>query len=146
MRCRAVINPQGDRTSWSFKSRGQTILQRLANGSRVSSAYDADQRLIRLANLKSDGTVFSRFADRWDGASRSLGRLGWVESSGSILTRSYENTYRLTREQPSGTNSSDGDVKPGNPNGDKTFRRDQRHRLEAPTHKLPYVPDTGKLK
>ena len=104
MRCRAVINPQGERTSWSFNSLGQTILQRLASGSRVSSAYDADQRLIRLANLKSDGTTFSSFVDRWDGANNRLGR---VESSGNILTWSYDNTYQLTREQRSGANSYD---------------------------------------
>ena len=102
--CGAVFKPQNDRTSWSFNSLGQTILQRLAYGSPVSSADGADQRLIRLANLKSDGATFSSFVDGRHGANR---RLGQGESSGRNLTWSYDNTYRLAREQRSGANSYD---------------------------------------
>src|SRR4051812_16438842 len=61
-----VLNPQGDRTSYSYDAGGRRTLKKLANGTRASFTYDAASNLTALANLKSDGTVISRFDYGYD--------------------------------------------------------------------------------
>ena len=101
MRCRAVINPQNERTSWSFDALGQTIVHKLPNGWRASYSFDNANRLPRLANLTSDGTTMSSFLDTWGAADNRIGR---VEANGDRVSWSYDPTYQLTRERRSGAN------------------------------------------
>ncbi|MEX0713918.1 MAG: RHS repeat-associated core domain-containing protein [Pirellulales bacterium] len=101
---RFVENPQNQRTTWSYDSAGQTLLQRLANGARASYAYDEASRLLRLANLKSDGTTLSSFRDTWDAPGNRTNR---IEADAVRVTWSYDATYQLTRERRGGANSYD---------------------------------------
>jgi YD repeat-containing protein len=99
-----VVNPQGDRTTMVFDAAGRNTCQKLATGGRASLAYDDAGRLLRLSNLKSDGTTLSSFRDTWDAANNRTAR---TESSGILVTWSYDNTYQLLRERRSGANAYD---------------------------------------
>ncbi|MHB8638094.1 MAG: RHS repeat domain-containing protein [Fimbriimonadaceae bacterium] len=78
--------------------------QRLSNLVRVSMAYDAGDRLVRLANVTSTGTTITSFRDTWDGAGNRLHR---VENDGTLVTWTYDATNQLIRERRNGGNSYD---------------------------------------
>ena len=99
-----LFNPQNDRNTWLYDAAGRVTTMTLANGTRAAYIYDAADRLTRLANLKSDGTVISRFDYGYD-AVRNRTRV--VEADGNLVTWTYDNTYQLTRERRSGADSYD---------------------------------------
>lgn len=99
-----VVNPQSERTTWQYDAASRVRVQLLANGVRVSYAYDNADRLVRLANLTSTGTTITSYVDKWDGTGNRLSR---VEQDGTRVTWSYDSTYQLTRERRSGANSYD---------------------------------------
>lgn len=99
-----IVNPQGDRTTWQHDANARVTAQRLANGIRVSYAYDDGDRLLRLTNLTSAGATITSYRDTWDAASNRIARM---EQDGTLVTWSYDATYQITGEQRSGANSYD---------------------------------------
>jgi len=61
-------------------------------------------RLSQVADLKSDNTTLSSFLYSLDNVGN---RTGVQEANGDVVTWSYDNTFRLTREQRSGANAYD---------------------------------------
>jgi YD repeat-containing protein len=72
------------------------------NGTLAETDYDSAGRTTAVRNLKSDRSVISIFT--YDNAGN---RSAVAEASGDLVTWSCDNTYQLTREQRSGTNSYD---------------------------------------
>jgi len=97
-----LTNPQSQITTWSYDSASRVTGIRLANATRASYAYDDADRLLRLANLGTAGATLSSFRYTYDGVGN---RTRVVEANGDRVTWSYDNTYQLTREWRSGTNS-----------------------------------------
>src|SRR5207244_536967 len=97
-----LVNPDGDRTTWSYDNADRVLAERLANGVRASYTWNDADQLTRLVNITGAGTTISSFAYRVD----SVGsRQGVTESDGTRVTWSYDKSYQLTHEQRSGTNS-----------------------------------------
>lgn len=93
-------NPQAERTTFAYDVNGRRTLKLLANGTRASFIYDDADNLITLGNLKSDGSIISRFDYQYD---RSGNRNAVLEADGSHVTWSYDDTYQLTGEHRTGT-------------------------------------------
>lgn len=100
----AVRNPQGLRATFSYDAADRRTLRKLANGTRTSLSYDNADRLTRIVHLKSSNVTIIGFSYKYDGTGR---RTRVVETSGDIVTWTYDATYQLTRERRSGPSSYD---------------------------------------
>src|SRR5262249_50296718 len=99
-----LVNPQSQRTTWTFDNSDRMRTQRLGNGLRASYSYDDADRLLTLANITSGGTTISSFAYTLDVVGN---RTRVVEADGTRVTWSYDSIYQLTREGRSGANAYD---------------------------------------
>jgi YD repeat-containing protein len=99
-----LVNPQGDRTTFSYDAAGRRTLTELTNGTRASYTYDAASRVQQLYNLKADGSVILGLTYEHDPVGNPTSML---ESSGDRVTWTYDAADRLTREQRSGPSAYD---------------------------------------
>src|SRR5207245_980642 len=97
-----LVNPDVQRTSWSYNNVDRVLAQRLANGVRASYTWNDADQLTRLVNITGTGTTISSFLYRVDGVGN---RQGVTESDGTRVTWSYDKTYQLTHERRSGANA-----------------------------------------
>jgi RHS repeat-associated protein len=94
----------GDRRTFAHQAAGRRTLTELANGARTSYTYDAASRIQQLCNLKADGSVILGLTYEHDPVGNPTSML---ESSGDLVTWTYDATDRLTREQRSGPSAYD---------------------------------------
>ena len=97
-----VTNPQAQRATYSYDAASRVTGTHFANTTRASYLYDNANRLLRVANLTSTNTTLSSFVYAYDGVGN---RKHVVEVTGNRVTWLYDNTYQLTNEQRSGSNS-----------------------------------------
>ena len=97
-----LVNSQGQITTWGYDVTNRRASMRLANATRTSYSYDAANRLMRLVNVGTGGATLSSFQYTVDAVGN---RQRVVESSGDVVTWTYDNFYQLTRELRSGVNS-----------------------------------------
>ena len=97
-----VANPQAQRATYSYDPANRVTGIHYANSTRTSYLYDNADRLLRVANLTSTNTTLSSFSYALDAAGN---RKRVVEVTGNRVTWTYDNTYQLTNEQRSGSNS-----------------------------------------
>ncbi len=57
----SVVNPQTDRTTFTYDNAGRLETRLVGSGSRVSYTYDNAGRVTYLANLTSSNTMISSF-------------------------------------------------------------------------------------
>jgi len=102
----ALINPILERTSFTYDAASRRTSQRsaprpgYASGTLVTSySYDKADRTVRLANLRNGSTSLSVFAHKYDAVAN---KLRVVELDGSVVSWSYDNKNRLTREHRTG--------------------------------------------
>jgi RHS repeat-associated protein len=99
-----LINPQGYRTSWTHDAGDRVKVQYLGNSTRASYSYDDANRILKLANIRTDATTISSFDYAYDSVGN---RTRVIESDGIRVTWSYDAKYQLTRERRSGANAYD---------------------------------------
>ena len=99
-----LLNPQGDRTTFSYDVDGRRTRRELADGTRASYTYDVASRLSEVYNFKSDDSVIAGFAYEYDAAGN---RTSVLESGGDRVTWTYDAANRLTRERRSGASAYD---------------------------------------
>jgi YD repeat-containing protein len=87
------VNPQSDRSSFSYDAGGRRTLKELANGTRASMTYDAASQVTQLYNLKSDDSVISSFDYGYDPVGN---RVNVVEADGARVTYGYDAANQLT--------------------------------------------------
>jgi RHS repeat-associated protein len=80
----------------------RVTVNRLANGVRASFSYDDANQVLRLANVKSDGTTLSSFGYLYDKVGN---RTRVVEANGDRVSWIYDNLNQLTAERRSGANA-----------------------------------------
>ena len=97
-----VTNPQAQRATYTYDAASRVIGIHYANTTRTSYLYDNADRLLRVANLTSTNTTLSSFSYALDAVGN---RKRVVEVTGNRVTWTYDNTYQLTNEQRSGSNS-----------------------------------------
>ena len=97
-----VANPQAQRATYSYDAASRVTGIHFANTTRASYLYDNANRLLRVANLTSTNTTLSSFSYALDAVGN---RKRVVEVTGNRVTWTYDNTYQLTNEQRSGSNS-----------------------------------------
>ncbi len=99
-----VINPQGERTSYSYDAAGRRTVKKLANGSRTSFSYNAANRITSVAHLKSDASLQAKYEYKHDKAGN---RTAMAETGATTArtTWSYDAAYQLTAEHRTGSNA-----------------------------------------
>ena len=98
---KVVVNPESERTTLTYDDAGRLKQRQLANGTLASLSYDAANQLTVLENLQG-ATVLSRYTYSYDNVGN---RTQVLEGGTSVVTWTYDETYRLKTEKRSGTGS-----------------------------------------
>jgi len=116
-RLTGLVNGASERTTWAYDSAGRLTTLTLANNATVTYAYDSASRISGVRNAKSDGTAISGFAYTRDNVGnptavtlanvlRYAARPAATQDD-RLMTFTYDDSHRPTREQRSGTNAYD---------------------------------------
>ncbi len=103
----SVTDPDGGTTRYTYDAVGNRATITYPNGTRAVYTYDTLNRLTRLENLRSDGTVISSHVYTLGPAGN---RLGVQEQGGRRVEYSYDLLYRLTREKVTDVLAGDSTV------------------------------------
>src|SRR5262249_48791312 len=90
-----LVNPQGDRTTFTYDEANRIKLKQLANGARTSFTYDAAGRGMQLFHLNSSNAGVDGFGYDYD---QRGNRIGLLEADGTRTTWTYDQIYQLLEE------------------------------------------------
>jgi len=98
-----VLKPFSERTTYSYDDAGRRTVQRNANGTRVSMAYDAASQATQVFHRTSAGATVLQLDYRYDnGGNRNVMIEG---GSTARVTWSYDKQNQLLGEHRTGTNA-----------------------------------------
>lgn len=95
-----VLDPEGGLTTYTYDSVGNRASVTYPNNTRTQYTYDSLNRLVRLENVRSDGSELSRYDYTLGPAGH---RVRVVESTGRTVDYVYDDLYRLVQEESTDT-------------------------------------------